>query len=49
MLLVKDEGSFCCKGKEVTVNAPPAKIMGEETSLSESDHSGEEKGGSQPK
>ena len=41
----KDEGSSRCKGKEVTANDPPAKTMGEETSLSESDYSEEEKGG----
>ena len=41
----KDEGSSCCKGKKVTVNDPLAKIVGEEASLSESDHFGEEKQG----
>lgn len=39
---VKDEGSFHHRGKEVTVDDPPAKTMGEETPFSELDHSEEE-------
>lgn len=45
MLPAKDEGSSRRKGKEVAANDPPAKAVGEETPLSESDRSGEEEGG----
>ena len=48
MSSAKDEGSSRCKGKDVIVNDPLAKTMGEETSLSESDHFEEEKEGRNP-
>ena len=44
----EDEGSFCCKGKEVAVENPTAKTMGEETPLSELDRSKEEEEGRDP-
>ena len=45
---VKDEGSSRRKGKEVTPDDPFAKIVGEETYLSELDCSEEEEGGRDP-
>ena len=44
MLLAKDEGSSHRKQKEVVADDPLAKTMGEETLLSESNHSKEEEG-----
>ena len=48
MSQAKDEGSSCCKGKEVVADDPPAKTMGKEVPLSKSNLSGEEKGGRDP-
>ena len=48
MLQAKDEGSSRRKGKEVAVDDPLAKTVGEETPFSESDHSEEEEQGCDP-
>ena len=44
----KDEGSSRCKGKKVTADDPLAKIVGEESPLSKSDHFEKEEGGCDP-
>ena len=44
MSQAKDEGSSCCKGKEVAADDPPAKTMGKKVPLSKSDRSEEEEG-----
>ena len=45
MLQAKDEGSSRRKGKEVTVDDPLAKTVGEKTPFSKSNHSEEEEQG----
>jgi len=44
MSYAKDEGSSCCKGKEVAVDDPLAKTVGKEVPLSKLDRSEEERG-----
>ena len=48
MSQAKDEGSSCCKGKEVVADDPLTKTMGKEVPLSKSNLSEEEKGGCDP-
>ena len=45
MLPAKDKDSSHRKGEKVTTDDPHAKAVGEETPLSESDHSGEDERG----
>lgn len=48
MTSTKGEGSSGCKGKEVVVDDPFAKIVGEKPHLSKLEHSEEEEGGRNP-
>ena len=49
MLLAKSEGSFGCKGREITVNDPPIEAeKDKETLHSESDHFDKEEGSRNP-
>ena len=45
---VKGEGSSYCKGKEIAVDDPATKIVGEDAPFSKSEHSKKEEGSHNP-